>query len=235
MRVLIGLENQIEGRSLAWALEYPGCFAYGEDQTTALVALARALVNYETWVRAHTLQSWVKLGDFDLRLVDSWDVYDIDEEFNKVPTGKTSINAWFQQDWKPLTRLEATRGAQLLAWTREDLLETVRGFSVAELDRDYPGERWNIRGILKHIATAEWWYLDRLNLTPSSRTGLPDDVFERLQVVRARLEDVLPDLAGDERVWGKDGELWSSRKLLRRALWHERDHIIHICKLIASC
>jgi hypothetical protein len=30
-----------------------------------------------------------------------------------------------------------------------------------------------------------------------------------------------------------DGEFWSPRKALRRALWHERDHIDHINKLIA--
>ncbi len=28
MRILVGIENNIEERSLAWALEYPGCFAY---------------------------------------------------------------------------------------------------------------------------------------------------------------------------------------------------------------
>jgi hypothetical protein len=33
-------------------------------------------------------------------------------------------------------------------------------------------------------------------------------------------------------VVGQDGELWSPRKLLRRALWHEMDHIKHIQKLI---
>lgn len=27
----IGLENNVEGRSLAWVLDHPGCFAYGEN------------------------------------------------------------------------------------------------------------------------------------------------------------------------------------------------------------
>ena len=28
MRFRVGLENNFEGRSLAWGLEHPGCFAY---------------------------------------------------------------------------------------------------------------------------------------------------------------------------------------------------------------
>ena len=38
----MGVENNIEGRSLAWALEHPGCFAYGPDGEAALEALPAA-------------------------------------------------------------------------------------------------------------------------------------------------------------------------------------------------
>ena len=31
---------------------------------------------------------------------------------------------------------------------------------------------------------------------------------------------------------GLDGEFWSPRKSLRRALWHKRDHTEHIRKLL---
>jgi len=44
---------------------------------------------------------------------------------------------------------------------------------------------------------------------------------------------VLPDLAGSSQVLGVNGEFWSPRKVLRRAAWHEIDHIEHIFKLIA--
>ncbi len=37
---------------------------------------------------------------------------------------------------------------------------------------------------------------------------------------------------GVNQVAGLDGELWSPRKVLRRTLWHERDHTGHIRKLI---
>jgi hypothetical protein len=93
-----------------------------------------------------------------------------------------------------------------------------------------PEERWSIAGILRHVASAEWWYLDRLGLA-FPRLDLPDDPFKRLQVAREHLNKALPDLTGSTQVIGKDGEFWSPRKLLRRAVWHELDHVIHIHKL----
>ncbi len=55
-----------------------------------------------------------------------------------------------------------------------------------------------------------------------------------LALVRSRLEQALPGLEGVEMVRGRSGELWSPRKMLRRAAWHERDHIEHIGKLLAK-
>jgi hypothetical protein len=83
---------------------------------------------------------------------------------------------------------------------------------------------------LKHVGGAEWWYLDRLGLA-FPKAEVPADPFERLQAVRSHLTQVLPGLAGSREVRGVDGELWSPRKLLRRAAWHERDHVAHIRKL----
>jgi hypothetical protein len=39
-------------------------------------------------------------------------------------------------------------------------------------------------------------------------------------------------LNGDRLVTGKDGTFWSPRKVLRRAAWHEVDHINHIFRLL---
>ena len=33
MHIRIGLENGDENRSVAWALDFPGCFAYGADSS----------------------------------------------------------------------------------------------------------------------------------------------------------------------------------------------------------
>jgi hypothetical protein len=232
MLLRVGVENDIEGRSLAWALEHPGCFAYGVDAPSALIAIVPAFLEYVAWVNRNAQTSWLTdVAGVDVRLVEVWEVYRINEHYERVAEGGYEVNAWFQEDWKPLTRLEVRRGLQMLQWSRAELLNRVRSLTTEQLERRAPGERWSIRDILQHIAGAEWWYLDRLDLAGMSRAALPADPFERLEVVRRRLEEVLTQLEGVERVVGKQGEWWSPRKLLRRALWHERDHVEHIGKL----
>jgi|GEM_PF-3187094 hypothetical protein len=44
----------------------------------------------------------------------------------------------------------------------------------------------------------------------------------------------LPGLEASDKVVGVDGEFWSPRKVLRRAIWHERDHTAHSKKLLQS-
>jgi uncharacterized damage-inducible protein DinB len=235
MEILVGLENGYEGRTLAWALEHPGCFAYGRDRAEALENIAAEFIRYKDWIAAHTPDSWLAGADQPLvRLSEVWEVYLLDSDYRRVESGGKTVNAWFSSDWLPLTRLDIERGMQLLRFSRKDLLEAVGGISTEELDRERPGERWSLRGILGHIASAEWWYLERLDLAGIPREQLPEDVFARLEVVRSRLVEVLPQLEGAERVRGKMGEWWSPRKVLRRAVEHELDHIGHIRKLLGQ-
>ena len=44
--IKIGLENNPRGRSQAWALDYPGCFAYGKDGSEALLNVPAAVLAY---------------------------------------------------------------------------------------------------------------------------------------------------------------------------------------------
>ena len=230
MLIRTGVENNMEGRSIAWALEHPGCFAYGLDGEAALEALPAAWRAYVTWISTHTSQSWLSDEPAESRLEDAWDGYAIDELFERSQQGY-EVNAWFLHDWKPLTQLEIERGLHVLSWSRSDLLATVANLSEDKLSQSYAGERWNILGILKHIAGAEWWYLDRLGLA-FPRNEVPGQPFERLEKVREHFLQVLPALAGIQQVTGVSGEFWSPRKILRRAAWHELDHIAHIQKLL---
>ncbi len=230
----IGLENNIEGRSMAWALDFPGCFAYGKDGSEAILSAPRAFLAYRDWIARHSEASWLAdLGDFDVRLVETFDCYGINEAFEPVPPSRDNeINAFFRHDWKPLTAEDVRRGLLLLEWSRADLLAVLAGLTSEELNRERPGERWPINGILNHLGGAEWWYLDQLNLAGMERAALSKVPAERLAMVRARLREALPGLVGSKLVVGKEGEFWSPRKLLRRAVWHELDHVEHIRKLV---
>lgn len=230
MQFKIGLENNTEGRSMAWVLGHPGCFAYGKDGAEALAAAPQAIQTYISWVGSHTGHSWLSLEEPSLQLTETWECYTIDDDF-ELSTEGYEVNAWFRDDWKPLNVDDLARGMMILAWSRVELLETVQDLSDEVLERRYPNERWNINGILRHIGGAEWWYLDRLGLA-FPREEVPAEPFVRLEKVRDYLNQSLPGLVGSKQVVGVDGEFWSPRKLLRRAAWHERDHIEHIRKLL---
>ncbi|MBI3738129.1 MAG: type II toxin-antitoxin system HicB family antitoxin [Chloroflexi bacterium] len=228
----VGIENNNEGiRSIAWALEHPGCFAYGKDEKEALANLPEAIHAYVNWIGQHESPWKIDAAKIELKVEDVFTAYCVDKNFERVENSDNEINAWFQHDWKPLTAADIERGLKLLAWTREDLLETIKGLSAEKLEMTYDGERWPINGILNHVGGADWWYMDRLGLA-FPRHEVPKEPLARLEKVRAHLNQTLPKLEGVKQVVGTDGEIWSPRKMLRRAVWHEKDHIIHIRKLI---
>jgi hypothetical protein len=103
---------------------------------------------------------------------------------------------------------------------------------VAKLNQTYTGERWSINGILGHVGGAEWWYMERLGMA-FPRADVPEEPLAQLEKVRRHFNAALFKLDGVKQIVGVDGEFWSPRKALRRALWHERDHVDHIRKLVA--
>ena len=180
----IGIENGNEGRSVAWVHGHPGCFAYGEDADAALKAAPEAIRAYIAWVGVHTKNSWFTSTDIETRVVDTWEVYHIDRNYDPVEPGKGyACDAWFRFDWKPLKEIEIERALQLLEWSRAALLKTVDGLSPDALDFRFRDERWSIREVLAHVASADWWYMDRLGMA-FSRQRIPEDAFERLEAVR---------------------------------------------------
>ena len=232
----IGLENNTEGRSQAWVLGHPGCFAYGADGSQALQAVPKAIQDYRQWIDAHTHESWLNGTETErserneFRLEETWECYTINSNYELSQEGY-EVNAWFRHDWIPLSADDIQHGLLLLKWGREELEKTAGNLSVEILERTYPHERWSIAGILNHIGGAEWWYQDKLGLI-FPRQDVPEDPFQRLDKVRSNLIQILPGLAGSTQVVGISGEFWSPRKLLRRSVWHEYDHIIRIQKLL---
>ncbi len=106
MIIRIGLENNFERRSLAWALDLPGCFAYGVTASEALAAMPKAVLGYKAWLESHTSRSWVSQisTDFDIRLAEAFEDYTIDKDFELAESGY-EVDAFFRHDWKPLRKV----------------------------------------------------------------------------------------------------------------------------------
>lgn len=229
----LGLENNNDDRTIAWALEHPGCFAYGSDADEAMRNFPQAAHDYAAWI-AHHGDSWLD-DEVEVVVEETFDVYFIRPtfEFDERGEGTYMVESFFLHDWKPLKPHEIERAMKMLAWSRDDLLRLVHNLSDEKLAQTYPEERWGIAGILKHISGGEWFYQERIGYSfPDQEDDLPEDPFESLQVVREHFNTLLPKLDGVHKVVGQEGEIWSPRKTLRRALWHERDHTEHIRKLL---
>ncbi len=126
---------------------------------------------------------------------------------------------------RELDELEACAAA-----LRQALLDTVTPLSPEALQwRRQPGE-WTIRQVLGHLATADLWYASRLE-----EGGLPELLW-RLAAARALVLQRLHSLPADarDRVTWHDGEAWTARKVARRMLEHEREHLDHIREILAS-
>jgi hypothetical protein len=229
MKFYIGLENGDEQRSVAWVLGHPGCFAYGRLGYLAWEAVPTAITAYYQWIVSHGGESWLPDEPPEVILDENFDCVGINENYD-LDARSYVINAWFRRDWLPLTTEDIERGLKLLEWSRADLLAVWSPLSQEVRQHNYEGERWPIDRIVQHVGGAEWWYLDRLGLA-FPREQVPEDPLEKLEIVRRHLVLVLPTLEGSKQVVGKDGEIWSARKMLRRAVWHERDHTEHIRKL----
>ena len=220
----IGLERNVEGCSLAWALDFPGAFAYGSDDAEALSNIPTAVEVYQTWIERHCQESWLKTTPIKMQVLESLDSF--------TNSQGTTINAFFENDRNPLTAIEIDQALQMHAWQRQDLLAGVAGLSPEVMTRMLPGQRWNINGILNHIARMETWYLRNMSLPLPKAASPIHNPFKLLEQSSELVQKYLPALEGNDEVIDQQGELWSARKVVRRLLWHQKDHTDHIQQIV---
>lgn len=214
--------EEVEDRWVAHVPDLPGCYSSQKERDAAISAVPTAIQEYVAWCGRHGLHVSGISGPMVVdEVIRSW-MYEDDYE----------VNAFFAADRPPLLADEVQEITSLLDGTRKDLAEAVEGLDEDALVKEFSGERWPIAGILGHIAASEWWYFDRLGLA-FSRADLPDDPLDRLSVVRQHVLVTLPQLPKRLGVVTLGGETWSARKVVRRMLWHERDHTQHILRLRA--
>ncbi len=223
--IQIGIERKVEGRTLAWALDYPGVFTYGADDAEALIRIPRQILTFESWLNLHTDQPWVQLDGLDMHIDETFEVFPVEID------GKTyEVNAFFRSDLIPLNDEEVRQAQQIFNWQREELLAGVETLSPELLKREFEGQRWTIEGILEHIARVEPWYFSRLGF----EVPQPDDNDNPIQLLEASAKMTnryFPELPGFDQIFEHQQEKWNARKLVRRLLWHQRDHIDHIREL----
>lgn len=228
MQVRLAIERFFERkRTICFGLDFPGCFTYGADKAEAILRFPQALLTYEAWMRLHTESPWFELENMDFRVVESFDAYEI-----QTADGPYEVNSIFQDDFRPLSQQELDQALLIYTWQREELLAGVETIPTPLLQKSFPGQDRTIEGILAHIARAERFYLQCFQLDVAN---FPSDIpLEMLAHTAKHFRAFLPGFRSSVCQTAYNDEVWTARKVIRRTLWHQRDHINHIRELVLS-
>jgi len=198
-------ETLKEGGYLAHIPAIPGCVGRGLTKKEAVARCEETLRSY-------------------LALLIHAGVTGVPRETDKIELEvHDSSSHTFQSDYNPLMPNETEQLVQWMGISRDELLEMVARLPTGALDWKPNPNIYSIREILNHIANADWWYVQRLRYWPT-------DVIERLSATRKLLIESLRNLtdANRGRVTVHYGEDWTPRKVARRTLEHEREHLAQI-------
>ena len=225
MRYRLAVEDVEPNRWVAWVLDLPACFSSAHTEADAVNLAPESIAAHHRWLARHDSSLPVVSGPFEVGLVETFHSFASDEDPEYL------VNAFFQDDRRPLAYWDVEVALRLIKWTHQDLLDVVGSVTLEQLSKPLAGEtRGSIAGILEHVAGAENWYFEQLGME-LDRTQLPGDPLGKLEVVRTNTRTRLVELIADERITRNCGELWSARKVVRRALWHERAHTQQIVRL----
>jgi len=226
MRVRVGVEDIEPDSYVAWCFDLPGCYGKGATADDAIMSLRGAVAAYFDWVESRYPSFGCRNHDLDISVEERFTAFQCDGDADYL------VNAFFEDDRRPLGYWNVVVGCQLLDWTRRDLLRVLHDVSTERLQEPIPGERQgSLAGILEHVAGAENWYIGQL-AQAVDWADLPSDPLARLAQVRKNTLEQLQRLVADGRIMTDRCERWSARKILRRALWHERAHTAQIARLL---
>ncbi len=227
MSYTLGAEEIERGRWLAWVFELPGCTSAGPTQEEAAATAGTQIMAFLAWMD----QAGQGMGPLFASATIDVEVKEV-YRASFVQEDRGNSKAFFEDDRLPLREEEVDEALQILALSRRDLFDLLDLFPPGQIDQPIPGEmRGTLANILEHLAWAEWWYYDRLNVA-FNREEMPDDPRGKLEQIRAWTRARLREMVGDRTVVDNLGELWSPRKVVRRTIWHEIDHIAHIQRLL---
>ncbi len=147
-------------------------------------------------------------------------------EFDVIETDAQT----FEPDYAAFSEDDADNFLRHEEISRDQLFDLLRSLPSAALNWRASPDAWSIRNVLEHIVRADLWYASRL--APS---GLPELLW-RLDATRAMVLNALDELDDDvrARVTKHDDEDWTARKVARRVLEHEQEHLAHIREILAK-
>lgn len=203
---------------VAHVAELPGCFSAHANREVAIAGVPPAVGMHVRWCERHGIPTDAPADGLPtvVEMIDAW-----------PSEHGYEVNAFFAADRPPVRAEELPRYRALLAANRADLLDALDG-----LARPALAAGAEIGDVVGHVGGAENWYLEAVGLG-LPRDGFPEAPLDAIAAARAALLDRLDALVAFGGIAVRHYEVWTARKVLRRALWHERDHIGHVREIRA--
>ena len=197
---------------LATVADLPGCIARGATRDQAVANARRAFPEYVALMKKYgvSAEHWAGLDPARFEVRDF------------------SATEWFEDDFRPLEEHELRDFLHQLEGSRAALLALVREMSADALEHKPSPEMWSVREALDHIMTTEASLLSRMEKWPDNMGAL--QAVHRMAFQRFSILE--PKETGTEvRVFG---QRWSPRRVMRRILEHEYEHLEHIKEILAA-
>ncbi len=225
---------------MAHVAELPGCFAVGSDAAKAVAAMPAAITDFLAWLREHHEPL---VPEAHVTRPSMADLFVAEVRASGAPTVVGSKAALFDFDEAAWDDEKIERALRWLIYSRADLLSKIEGMSEAELKETMLAPDRSMWRTLWHVANAEYGYINQVagpseGVEPITDTE-PSDVRERLRAIRDMFERQVRALPPERRnqviypTWAaRPDEPWTLPKALRRALEHEREHLIESYRLL---
>ncbi len=206
----------VQGEGSYWLAHVPvlrGCIASGTTRDNAIANARRAFRAYLELLDARgvSIEHWKDLDPSTFEVRDLAADRVVPEDFGRLEEHEL-------RDF--LHQFEASRAA---------LLSLVRDISADELERKPNETMWSVREALEHVMLTEASLLSRLEKWPADPYNTLQAVhrmaFQRFTVMEP------PDTDLDHVVLGRR---WTTRKVMRRILEHEFEHLGHIKEIVAA-
>lgn len=202
-----------DGTFTAHVLELPGCNARGATRDDAVANAKRSFHDYLALLAGRGMST------------EHWAGLDVETFEIREPAERGT----FPEDFRPLNEHELRDVLHQLEASRSALLAQLRGLSAEQLERRATPSTWSVRQALEHLMTSEVLLLARLERWPEREFATLQAV-HRLVFQRFAIMDP-EDTAIDHAI---DGRRWSTRKVMRRILEHEQEHLAQIREIVVA-
>ena len=202
----------LEGGFIATVADLPGCMARGATKDEAAANARRAFRDYLALLEKYGVSTghWKDVDPSSFGVKD------------------TNVEEWFAEDFAPMQEHEIRDFLHHMEASRAALLGLIRGLSPDDVERKPTPDMWSIRQALEHIMTTEASLVGRLERWPTEIGAL--QAVHRMAFQRFSILDP-EDTKIDHRI---AGQRWSTRRVMRRILEHEYEHMGHIREILAA-